>query len=157
MDFKLFLSGLSGVAVLGLAMGSAYALDYCLSFPKTPSFVIVGKAFSIPAKGTCKAWVGYSPQSGENSPATGTACTSTDGSHMNMTITVSFPESGGSFFELESISLALPSQTGEGLFTDVFGTSVSSGAATTNGAKCTHNTIPAARLGETSGPHGQSD
>ncbi len=130
--------------------GVAHAGDYCLSFPATPSFVIVGKGFSIPPKGNCKAWVGFSPQSNHDSPSTGTACTSSDGTTMNMTITTSFPEGGGGF-ETESIALNLPSQSGTDNYTYGFGTTLGSGGpVTANGAKCSKNTIPAQRFSPSS-------
>jgi hypothetical protein len=102
----------SGFFVVGLFLAPAVARarDYCVSFPTVPSYVLVGRGFTIPKKGQCKLWIGFSPQSDVNQPSTGTGCTSSDGSHLNLSITTGFPE-GAPFVEFDSIS-SLPEQSG---------------------------------------------
>ncbi len=105
-----------GLAAAGLFLAPSFshASDYCISFPSAPSFVVVGKGFTIPGKGQCKAWLGFSPEDGENSPSSGVGCTSSDGSHLSLTFTTAFPQEsiGGDAHEEDQMSLALPSQTG---------------------------------------------
>jgi hypothetical protein len=116
-----------------LTLASAARADYCITDTDNTTYVLVGQGFLTPAKGRCKAWTGFTPQSGENSPTAGTACKSSDGSHLNLTLTTSFPEGAG-FVEIDSISLALPAQTGTG-----FASTPGSGTATTfsvSGAVC---------------------
>jgi hypothetical protein len=108
---KTLLAGSIGVLAL-IALAPAAHAGYCLTDTDNTSYVLVSQTFIAPAKGACKAWVGFTAQNGHNSPSTGTACKSKDGSHLNFTITTTFPESGESFIETDSISLTLPSLTG---------------------------------------------
>jgi hypothetical protein len=139
-----------GLAAAGLFLAPSFshASDYCISFPATPSFVVVGRGFTIPGKGQCKAWLGFSPQNGENSPSSGVGCTSSDGSHLSLTFTTAFPQSSieGDFYEEDQMSLALPSQTGNDFYTYFEGGSISGSGntpVTANGAKCSKVAVPA--------------
>jgi hypothetical protein len=135
-----------GIAAAGLFLAPALssATDYCITFPVS-GFVVVGRGFAVPAKGQCKPWNGFSAQGGINSPSTGVGCTSSDGSHFNLTFITTFPQGPtATFFEEDQMSLALPTQTGNDSFTTFSGGSVSSGGpATANGAKCSKVAIPA--------------
>ena len=108
------LAGAIGLAAL-LALVPTVRADYCLTSVANPTYVLVGRGFIIPGKGKCKPWVGFTAQAGFNSPTSGTACRATDGSHLGLTLTTSFPEAQGAsagFVEIDSITLALPAQTG---------------------------------------------
>jgi hypothetical protein len=85
--------------------------DFCLTNSVTPTYVLVGRGFVVPAKGACKAFNGFTAYLGQNSPTIGTGCKSTDGSRLNFTLITSQPENGG-FVEIDSITLTLPSQMG---------------------------------------------
>jgi hypothetical protein len=153
MNYKRSLAGIAGlVGSLALAPNVSWA-DYCLAFPTVPTFTMVGRGFVIPAKGQCKLWIGFTPSGSSNSPSAGTACTSSDGSNLSLTITTM--QSGQVFFD--SISMALPAQTGTDDET-LLGTG--SASATVDGAKCTpkSNPIPAAFSGtEVSGQQESPD
>jgi hypothetical protein len=62
---------------LFLVTGSARA-DYCLNFS---GGFLDGQGFTLPAKGKCKAFIGFGVASGGNNPTIGTGCVSSDGSH----------------------------------------------------------------------------
>jgi hypothetical protein len=99
------------VAMLVLAPKVSQAKDYCVTLTATPTYILVGQGFSIPAKGQCKPWTGFGLQLQENSPSVGTGCTSSDGTHLSLSIMTSFPENVGQFVS-DSISLTLATQSG---------------------------------------------
>ena len=105
-----WLFGIAGMAAL-LMSGVAQASDYCITFPSAPNFELVGRGFTIPGKGTCGAWIGFTPEGSFNSPSAGTGCTSSNGSHLSLTITTSAPEHNGNII-IDSITLSLPGATG---------------------------------------------
>ena len=141
-NFQGWLRTTALVAVLTVAPGAAWATDYCLTFPATASYILVGRNFfPLPAKGKYKAWVGFTPQNGGNFPSTGTGCTSSDGT--NFTVNLTTIEEG-TVVIFDSASLTLPAQSGtDGEYIPSIPSTTS--GAVTNGAKCnasTH-TIPA--------------
>jgi hypothetical protein len=96
---------------LFLVTGSARA-DYCLTFAAFPGEFFDGQGFALPAKGKCKAFIGFAVATGGgNNPTIGTGCVSADGSHLSFTLTTTLPESGGISF-IDSATLTLPAQTG---------------------------------------------
>jgi hypothetical protein len=110
--FKTRLQTIIGiVALLVFSAGVARAKDYCVSLPSAPNYILVGQGFSIPPKGQCKPWTGFCLQLQENSPSVGTGCTSSDGTHLALAISTSFPENVGQFVT-DSIDLTLPTQSG---------------------------------------------
>jgi hypothetical protein len=106
---RLFAGFLALVAVFALAR-AAHA-DYCLTNKVTPTYILVGRGFVVPAKGACKPFNGFTGYLGQNSPTIGTGCKSSDNSHLNFTLITTQPENNG-FVEIDSISLILPAQTG---------------------------------------------
>ena len=137
----------SAIAILGASVftlmlpGLSVAKDLCLTIGAgSPPYVLIGKGFTLPSKGKCKPWTGLTVQSNTNSPSAGTACTSSDASHMNFTITTSFPSTGDFF--LDSISVALPGLTGTD-FNARLGTGDTIGSFTAVGAFCAPVPIPA--------------
>ena len=131
------------VAFLVLAAGAARAKDYCVTLPSAPTYILVGQGFSIPPKGQCKPWTGFCLQLEENSPSVGTGCTSSDGTHLSLTISTSFPEDVGQFVD-DAISLTLPTQTGTDVQT-LYAPPAATKVATLNakgGACPTKNKIP---------------
>jgi hypothetical protein len=131
------------IALMTFAPGAALAKNYCISgFPNT-SYVLVGKAFTVPPKGACKAFLGFNPVISTNFPVTGVACTSSDGKNVSFTLTSSDEVTG--LVEIDSISLALPSATGSVVGQDLQANAVTSYTASgITGAACTTNTIPEA-------------
>lgn len=147
------LVGFIGLSALVSLAPAAQAKDYCLFDQTVPDYILVGRGFTIPAKGKCKPWTGFNAQGGQNSPTAGTGCTSSDGSHLNLTLTTSFPQNGGDV-EIDSITLSLPLQSG--MSSDIFfsaGT-VSSGSFLETGAVCTGRSIPAAMPANVAGQQG---
>jgi hypothetical protein len=125
------------------ALAPAAHADYCLTNKVTPTYVLVGRGFVVPAKGACKAFNGFTPYLGQNSPTIGTGCRSSDGSHLNFTLTTSQPENGG-FVEIDSITLLLPSQSGTSSATFISGGVPGAGSFAVAGGVCKPPTaIPA--------------
>jgi hypothetical protein len=125
---------------LALAPSVASAKNFCVTGFSNSGFVLVGKAFTVPPKGACKAWLGFNPILGKNNPVTGIGCTSSDGSNLSLNLTTA--ESG--LVEINNISLSLPSLTGTfgGQILSGGGVNSVSGSGLTGGT-CTNNTIPA--------------
>jgi hypothetical protein len=150
------LAGFIGLAALLSLAPAAQAKDYCLFDQTVPSYVLVGRGFTIPTKGKCKAWTGFTAQAGFNSPTAGTGCTSSDGSHLALTLTTSFPQNGGDV-EIDSINLSLPAQSGASNFNFLSGGTASSGSPfPVVGQVCNPTPIPAVSVNaaEQQGPVG---
>lgn len=129
-------------AVFGLMLpGLSAAKDFCLTI-NSSTYVLIGKGFTVPLKGRCKAWTGLTVQSNTNSPSAGTGCTSSDGSHLNFTITTTFPDSG--LFFLDTITLTRPAMTGTDFNVEIGSTPGSFSAV---GAFCAPVSIPAVATG----------
>ena len=141
-------AGLIGFAVfpalLMVGPGVAAARDYCISGFANSTYVLVGVGFTVPAKGACKTWIGFTAQNGDNSPSAGTGCTSSNGTELSLTITTSVPQNSG-HIEIDSITLALPSQSGETNSTNIKAGVVTSfsGSGITGGFCSGKVTIPA--------------
>jgi hypothetical protein len=146
-------AGLLGfVAMLFCGPLVAGAKDYCISGFANSTYVLVGVGFTVPAKGTCKTWIGFTAQNNNNSPSAGTGCTSSDGSELSLTITTSVPQNSG-HIEIDSITLSLPSQSGDTNSTNIKAGVVTSfsGTGITGGFCSGKVTIPAiTAAGETS-------
>jgi hypothetical protein len=141
MKDNALLAGFLALVVL-IALAPAAHADYCLTNQDTPTYVLVGKGFVVPAKGACKAFNGFTPSLGQNSPTIGTGCKSSDGSHLNFTLTTSFPENNG-FIEIDSITLTLPSQSGTSSATFISGGVPGAGSFPVVGSACKSIAIPA--------------
>jgi len=63
------------VTVLILCPSAAVAKNYCVSGFFNAAYILVGQDFTVPAKGKCKAWIGFNPESG-NWATAGIGCTS---------------------------------------------------------------------------------
>lgn len=128
-------------AGLLLAAGISQAADYCVTLPD--SLVFVGRGFAVPAKGTCKAWIGFTALGGQNSPSSGTGCTSSDGKHLNLMFTTGFAEDGA-HFEEDQIVISLPAGTASDFFTEFLDAVADSGGPIAGtAAKCSKVAIPA--------------
>jgi hypothetical protein len=137
------LRGFAGItAILLLAAGVLHAADFCLDDQVITSYVVVGRGFKPPKKDTCKVFIGFVLEG--NDPTTGTACTSSDGTTLNFTLTTSFPELSSSEVFMDTITLAMPSLSGTDQFTDFVGGVVRTGSVGFVGKSCTGKTIPAA-------------
>jgi hypothetical protein len=90
-------------------------LAKCLNFSAFPNneVVLVLKGFTGPAKGACASVVGFTAGTTvtTNIPLSGSACTSSNGSELSITISGSNPQAGGNFF-FGSATLSLPAKTG---------------------------------------------
>lgn len=144
MKSQRFLSTVMAFTFLVVARGVARA-DYCISFPAFAGDFFVGRGFALPAKGKCKTFTGFALVAGgtQNNPLTGTGCVSSDGSHFNLSLFYTEPESGGATFT-DSATMTLPAQTGQ----TVEGSSTFAIA----GGKCktSDHAIPAAEAGTAS-------
>ena len=85
---KLILAALAASAFLVVLPGASRAKDYCVTIPTVPGVIAVGRGFSVPAKGTCKQWLGFTGGSlaTQNNPTAGVGCTSSDQSHLSLTV-----------------------------------------------------------------------
>jgi hypothetical protein len=124
------------------ALTPAARADYCLTDQTTPTHILVGRGFVVPAKGACKPFNGFTPALGQNSPTIGTGCKSSDGSRLNFTLTTSQPENNG-FVEIDSISLVLPAQTGTSFATFISNGIPGPGSFLVVGGTCKPIAIPA--------------
>jgi len=139
MRWRSVLTAFAAIIIAGSGVAQA---DYCLNI-ESGVFIIIGRGFKIPAKGQCKSWVGFSAQNSHNEPSSGTGCTASDGSTLNFTVITTFPESGGGF-EQDSITLALPSQTGTDTATFVDGSGTAGLSVSVAGSKCKGTAVPSA-------------
>ncbi len=131
----------AGLSILVLVPGVSLAKDFCVSFTGF-SNQIVGRGFTVPGKGQCKPFTGFYVPGG-NSPVVGSGCTSTDGSIFSLTLTASHPDpSGGGAASIDSISLALPADSGVDNVTAITDPSAS-GTFPVTGAACSKVVIPA--------------
>jgi hypothetical protein len=131
----------ASVLALTLALmlpGLAAAKDFCITI-NSSSYILTGKSFVAPMKGKCKPWTGLVIQSGFDGPSAGTACVSSDGTRLNLTVTTTFPEDNALYFD--SISLALPSHVGTDFYAPLGSSSGTSYPAV--GAACNPQPIPA--------------
>ena len=133
--------GIVGVlAVLALSPGVVWAKNFCVTGFPNSSFVLVGKGFTAPGKGACKAWLGFNPILNHNNPVSGVGCTSSDGTNLSLNLTIA----EASLVEIMNISITLSSHTatfGGQIIQNGAVTSVSGSGLTA--AACTTNTIPA--------------
>jgi hypothetical protein len=133
------------LAILVLATaGVSQAGDYCITFDGISGVAVVGRGFTIPAKGKCKVWTGFTGGSlvTQNIPSGGAGCTSSDKSHLSLTYTISNPEAGG-FVVIDSVTLSLPAQTGTDVETTITGGSTpTSNSFAVTGSNCTSQHIP---------------
>lgn len=135
-----------GFVAAGLLFATGFAkADYCLTFPTdTPgeNLVFIGKGFNVPAKNACKAWIGFSNFSSENSPSSGTACRSADGKQMNIMLHTGFPAEG-TFFEEDQMSVNLSTGQVSDFFTNFAdGAPDFGGPVSGTAAKCSKIPVP---------------
>ena len=141
--YRIWLRGaLIAVAGLALLPQTSLSKDFCIHFGQA-SIVSVARGFTVPKKGTCKPWTGFiGGVAMENAPTVGTACTSSDGSHLSITYTGSIPTAGGIVF-IDSITLSLPDLTGANTETNISQNAVTTGAVSqVTGAACKNEAIP---------------
>ena len=128
------------------AIALAKTKNYCINFNVAPGAVLlVGRGFSLPSKGKCKAWQGSVSGSAAtfNYPVGGNGCTSSDGSNFSLTVTGASQHNGGFAF-IGSASLDLPAQTGTYQEQDLTGNSeISQSPTDVTGGACSAPTIPA--------------
>jgi hypothetical protein len=131
-----------------LALGGLFVVapaahaDYCLTDLSTPTHILVGRGFVVPVKGACKPFNGFTPVLGQNSPIVGTGCKSSDGSHLNFTLTTTEPENSG-FVEIDSISLVATTQMGTSFATFISNGIPGPGSFSVSGGACKPPAIPA--------------
>ncbi|HUY26272.1 MAG TPA: hypothetical protein VMV27_02525 [Candidatus Binataceae bacterium] len=128
------------ITLLILTPGVVLAKNYCISGFPNASYILVGQGFKVPAKGKCKPWTGFNTQG--NFPTSGNGCTSSDGTNLSLSLTTG--DEPDAFVEIDTISLALPAQTG-----DVVGQVIESSPFTfgpdagITGAPCPSTAVPA--------------
>jgi hypothetical protein len=110
MKYARILAAIAALTLLPVLAGNAMA-DYCIAFTTFPGDFYVGRSFSLPGKGKCKAFIGFAIVGHGNSPFSGTGCVATDGSNFGLSGIYTEPDDGGSTFLVSGV-LSLPSQTG---------------------------------------------
>lgn len=135
------LTGFAGLAAILLLMPGVLHGDYCLA---DGAYILVGRGFTIPGKGKCKAFIGF--QAGDaNAPTTGTACTSSDGTTLSFTLSTSYPLRGIEWTQ-DSLTFTSSSPDGTDEFAGFFDGSVFEAyAAPFVRGSCSGKTIPAVR------------
>ena len=100
--------------VCSAAARSADAADYCIKLSGSATSTYVGKGFTPPSSGTCKAWQGFCTNGcSPDNVQIGIACTASNNSHISFGITTYYLLSNRQF---DFIRLNLPSHTGNGNF-----------------------------------------
>ena len=98
--------------------GQSNAADYCIKSTSGPvNVTYVGKAFTVPAKGTCRTWSGFcatgcSPDNAQS----GSACTASNGSHVTFALTTTYLANNRQW---DFVRLDLPKQNGNGNLNDL--------------------------------------
>jgi hypothetical protein len=126
-------------AILTLAPSIACAKDYCLA--SGDGFKLVGQRFTIPKKGQCTRWTGFTRLSTGTAPSVGTGCTASNGLKLSFTITTVENETVTIAKVLDSITLSLPSQTGSDSRT-LLGFSPAPVVVPIVGSVCPQNSFP---------------
>jgi hypothetical protein len=128
------------LTMVAMSPAVAMAKNYCITGFPNSSFVLVGEGFTVPSKGSCKAWLGFNPILGRDNPVSGVGCTSSDGTNLSLNLTTAEP----GLVEVSYISITLASHTG------TFGGQIMQNNGVTSvagsglsAAACTTNTIPA--------------
>jgi hypothetical protein len=128
------------LAMVALSPAVAMAKNYCITGFPNSAFVLVGEGFTVPSKGSCKAWLGFNPILGRDNPVSGVGCTSSDGTNLSLNLTTAEP----TLVEVSYVSITLASHTGTfgGQIMQNNGVTSVSGSGLT-AATCTTSTIPA--------------
>src|SRR5271155_2712319 len=148
-QLKIAVAGVLAVSASALFIPrDALAESYCVTTGWfSENWTDIGVGFKVPAKGKCKAFTGFNPGDGFNSPASGVGCTSTDGTNLSLSITVSDPAEG--YVEFDDFTLSLPSGSGSGVWQFIASGIVSSSGGLLSGitgASCTVPLISAAKF-----------
>jgi hypothetical protein len=94
-----------------LAVGtSALAKNCGITGSPNSLYILVGINFKVPGKEKCSPFNSFNPVAA-NWPAVSNACTSSDGTNLSFTLTISAVSPH--FAEIDAMSLSLPEQTGE--------------------------------------------
>src|SRR5262245_10143981 len=98
------------VCAVLLSASAGSARDFCISYGGG-ACSYNGKNFVLPGPGKCRPWLGFGTPAcfGAHNAQTGTACTASDGSHVELTIT---SMATGGVLTFTSVDLPLPSLTG---------------------------------------------
>src|SRR5262245_7943953 len=102
----------SAIGIVLVLAAVAEAADFCVSLNGGQN-ILVGKAFRVPSKGSCKAFSGFR-QGTSLDLVTGNACTDSTGSEVEFNLMGSAPPPGIAALEALNFSLPLPSLTGGG-------------------------------------------
>ena len=135
-------AGTAFLIALGAHQAAAINKDYCISFTDSSGYVLTGIGFVVPSANNCNTWTGFSAQSSHDSPSVGTACTSSDGTTMTLTIETTFPGFGTPYTEQDGIQITISSGSGTDQYTFNFQGTLGSGSAPVTGAACTAGSIP---------------
>ena len=132
-----------------LAAEAAYAADVCLEQTGGAGAVYVGKSFKAPSRGHCAPWQGFIRFGSAALPysSTGTACTSQDNDHVNISIHTPIalfaPNGVGTLDEL--LQLPLPLGSGASTFDyqiTVNEAGVSTASASVAATHCSTTNVP---------------
>jgi hypothetical protein len=113
-------------ALVFLAASVTYAADFCITESTFPGLTYVGQNFKIPAKGKCKAWIGFVSLGAQAFPSSGTACTFTNGSELVVSLAgvamSILTMADAAYFQIDlpsmAVSIASDSQLGAGFVTN---------------------------------------
>jgi hypothetical protein len=101
--------GLVTVFALALVPATARAVDTCFN---VASSTLVLKAFALPPKGACKDARGFFLVSGQPWWLDGSACGSSDGTHVTLALAATLPDGGP--FAAESLLVTVDRASGSG-------------------------------------------
>jgi hypothetical protein len=92
---------------IALSKAVAQAGDFCITQTGGLGLTYVGKAFTIPFKGKCKSWLGFTTVIGVPVISTGTGCTTSSGTSLHLGITTPAPTDSAGVIS-DDIILPLP-------------------------------------------------
>lgn len=102
---------LASFVALFISAVAAQAADFCIVQTGGLGLTYVGKAFTIPTKGKCKSWLGFTTLASAPFITTGTACTSTSGANLRLALTTALPSDGAGVV-VDDIVIPIPLATG---------------------------------------------
>jgi hypothetical protein len=135
---------LACLLALSISAVAAQAADFCIVQTGGLGLTYVGKAFTIPAKGKCKSWLGFTTIAAAPFISTGTACTSTSGAHLRLAITTALPDDGAGVV-VDDIDIPIPLATGsdgQQILNHADGGSDTFALTTVVGGKCATPVVP---------------
>jgi hypothetical protein len=136
---------LASLVALSISAVAGQAADFCIVQTGGLGLTYVGKGFTIPPKGKCRSWLGFTTLSSTTFISTGTACTISSGANLHLGITTPLPIDGAGVVA-DDIVLPLPlgpsGTDGQQILNNSDGGADTFTLTTVVGAKCVPPVVP---------------